>query len=78
MHTLRHSFATHMLEAGVDVLTLQKILGHRQLATTALYLHLRSDHLQRLPHLLERLALPLPPRTTPPKTTPPTATEGRS
>jgi len=83
MHTLRHSFSTHMLEAGVDVLTLQKILGHRQLATTALYLHLRSDHLQRLPHLLERLALPLPPGTppptaTPPKPTPPTATEGRS
>lgn len=75
-----------MLEAGVDVLTLQKILGHRQLATTALYLH--SDHLQRLPHLLERLALPLPPTATapaatppaatPPTATPPTATEGRS
>jgi site-specific recombinase XerD len=60
MHSLRHSFATHMLEAGVDVMTLQKILGHRQLSTTALYLHLRSDHFQRLPHLLERLALPLP------------------
>lgn len=59
MHTLRHSFATHMLEAGVDVMTLQKILGHRQLSTTALYLHLRGDHLQRLPHLLERLALPV-------------------
>jgi site-specific recombinase XerD len=55
MHTLRHSFATHMLEAGVDVLTLQKILGHRQLTTTAPYLHLRSDRLRQLPSLLERL-----------------------
>ena len=60
MHTLRHSFATHMLEAGVDVMTLQRILGHRQLSTTALYLHLRGDHLRRVPHLLERLALPVP------------------
>jgi hypothetical protein len=59
MHTLRHSFATHMLEAGVDVMTLQKILGHSQLSTTARYLHLRGDHLQRLPSLLERLALPV-------------------
>jgi hypothetical protein len=59
MHTLRHSYATHMLEAGVDVMTLQKILGHRQLSTTARYLHLRGDHLQRLPSLLDRLALPV-------------------
>ena len=62
MHTLRHSYATHMLEAGVDVMTLQKILGHRQLSTTARYLHLRGDHLQRLPSLLDRLALPVPKR----------------
>jgi len=55
MHTLRHSFATHMLEAGVDILTLQKILGHRHLSTTACYLHLRSDRLRQLPSLLERL-----------------------
>src|SRR5215207_4776203 len=67
MHTLRHSYATHMLEAGVDVMTLQKILGHRQLSTTARYLHLRSDQLQRLPSLLDRLALPAPiPPTHPP------------
>jgi site-specific recombinase XerD len=68
MHTLRHSFATHMLEAGVDVMTLQKILGHSQLSTTARYLHLRGDYFQRLPSLLDRLALPvanLPEATVP-------------
>src|SRR5262245_29976408 len=59
MHRLRHSYATHMLEAGVDVMTLQKMLGHQQLSTTARYLHLRGDHLQRLPSLLDRLALPV-------------------
>lgn len=71
MHTLRHSYATHMLEAGVDVMTLQKILGHRQLSTTARYLHLRGDQLQRLPSLLDRLALPVSSRPAANPATPP-------
>jgi integrase/recombinase XerD len=72
MHTLRHSFATHLLEAGVDILTVQKILGHRQLSTTAHYLHLRSDYLRRLPSLLELLPVPAAsPSTAAGTTTPP-------
>jgi site-specific recombinase XerD len=57
-HTLRHSFATHMLEAGVDLHTLKAMLGHRSLQTTALYLHVGTRRFQHLPGLLERLMLP--------------------
>ena len=57
-HTLRHSFATHMLEAGVDLRTLQAILGHNALTTTAHYLHVEIGRLRGVPALLDRLMLP--------------------
>jgi integrase/recombinase XerD len=60
LHTLRHSYATHQLEAGVDVVTLQRLLGHRHLETTTRYLHLSTAHLQRAPSPLDTLLATLP------------------
>jgi integrase/recombinase XerD len=58
IHTLRHCFATHLLEAGVDLRTIQMLLGHRNINTTMIYLHLTQKKLSELQSPFELLRLP--------------------
>lgn len=57
IHSLRHSFATHLLEAGVEITVLQRLLGHNNLSTTARYLHVRQERLAQIKSPLELIDL---------------------
>jgi site-specific recombinase XerD len=65
VHSLRHSFATHMLERGVDIRTIQRLLGHRSLSSTQVYTHVAKNYVNQAGSPLDTLdgieeLLPLP------------------
>jgi site-specific recombinase XerD len=59
-HTLRHSFATHLLESGTELVVIQALLGHSTIKTTTTYTHVRTDHIARVTSPFD--FLPPPPR----------------
>lgn len=75
-HLLRHTFATHLLESGVDLIRIQRILGHSSLTTTSIYLHIASDYLGSVVNPFDLLpAADDTKKNTPPKQDP-ESTEG--
>ncbi len=59
IHTLRHSYATHLLEAGVSLRTIQHVLGHKSMRTTELYMHVTQPGAERLQETLDRIMVDL-------------------
>ncbi|MBK6520796.1 MAG: tyrosine-type recombinase/integrase [Polyangiaceae bacterium] len=55
IHTLRHSYATHLLEAGITLRTIQQVLGHKSLRATEVYMHVTQPGTERLQETVDRL-----------------------
>ena len=55
VHTLRHSFATHLLESGTDIRYIQKFLGHSSIKTTTIYTHLTKSAVDKIQSPLDRM-----------------------
>ena len=58
VHTLRHSFASHLLDNGIDIRKIQVLLGHEKLETTARYLHVATGTISAVASPLDRLSQP--------------------
>ncbi|HRI83874.1 MAG TPA: site-specific integrase [Ignavibacteria bacterium] len=55
VHSLRHSFATHLLEGGTDILSIKKLLGHQSLRTTMIYTHVSNEHISKIQSPLDKI-----------------------